>query len=105
MIFEPIIYEDTNGQEQVMGLKQYIREMIPTVRFWLMLKLKKQWDKQYNRELKKISEFVSGNLTGGDDKTRNFQTKEIIARMERGAWNTMPAPFLQGLGIPRVQRF
>ena len=105
MIFEPIIYEDVNGQEKIMGLKDYIRDQIPSVRFWLMLKLKSGWHKKYDRYLKEVSDFVNANLTGGDDKMRKIKAKEIVGKMERGAWNTMPAPFLQGLGIPRVQRF
>ena len=105
MIFEPIIYEDDNGKEKIMGLKDYIRDQIPSVRFWLMLKLKSGWHKQYTKYLSEVSQFVNGNLTGGDDTARKIQTKDIVGKMERGAWNTMPAPFLQGLGIPRVQRF
>lgn len=105
MIFKSIIYEDVNGQKKIMGLKDYIRDQIPSVRFWLMLKLRIGWNKQYNRYIAEVSKIVKENLTGENDKIREITTKEIIGKMEQGAWNTMPAPFLQALDIPRIQRF
>jgi hypothetical protein len=104
MVFKSIPYEDINGEQKVMGIKEYIKDQIPSVRFWLMLKLRSGWGKRYEKYMHDLSEFIKSNLEG-EDAMKNVKTKEVLAKIERGAWNTMPASFLQSLGIPRVQRF
>lgn len=105
MIFKPIVYEGIDGKEENLSLKEYIKDSIPTARFWLMLKLRGGWNQKYKLYIAETSKFVTENLVGENDTAKKHSAKEIVAKIERGAWNTMPSVFLSSLNIPRVQRY
>lgn len=96
---------DYEEYEVQMNLKQYIKDQIPSVRFWLMLKLKNpdRWTKRWNDYLAEVHDFLVEHFQGERDQVE-FQIRQAIEKLERSAWNTMPSSFLSTVGIPRVIR-
>jgi phosphomannomutase len=96
------IEEEVNEK---IGLKEWQKEEIPTARFWLMLKLRNEevWSEKWSRYIAGVKEFLKSRFRGETAEINN-QVERIINKLERSAWNTMPAAFLQQLNIPRAIR-
>lgn len=96
---------DFEEYEVQMNLKQYIKDQVPSARFWLMLKLKNEnrWTKRWNDYLVEVRDFLAGQFEG-DHAEIDFHIRQATEKLERSAWNTMPSSFLSTVGIPRVIR-
>lgn len=90
-------------KQVTLGLKDWQKEELPTTRFWLMLKLRNPdfFERRWYQYIKDLKEFLAGQFTGDDTQAAIRRT---IEKLERSAWNTMPASFLSQLGIPRAIR-
>lgn len=90
------------------------KEEIPTTRFWLMLKFLNPtfWDSRWDRYIADLTEKLTNSMElvyiGGDKPNTvkaNMEIKNavhnIITKLEKSAWYTMPTEFLKRLKIPR----
>jgi len=87
-----------------------IKEEIPTTRWWLMTKLRLGWDLKWDIYIKNLrKELISLMTTPGESLSDSVKSKKdmasnIIEKLEKSAWRSMPAEFLKQLGIPRTIR-
>lgn len=85
-------------------LKDFIKEEVPTARFWLMLKLKHEnWQYRWSMYIEDLKKRIIAQMEG-ESKSKEHEAKRIIGRIENSAWRTMPSSFLSMLHIPRVIR-
>lgn len=111
VIFKPIEYFETDKDEAAgkisrITLESYIKDQIPTARFWLMGKLKWHWEKRWQWYLDSIKIFLDGQFetiqSSPIEKAKSID--KVLTKIERSAWATMPSGFLSSLGIPRALR-
>ena len=89
-----------------------IKEEIPTARFWLMTKLRFGWEKRYSQYVSDLETFLISVMTVSNNNGNDTESKQliktmalqIVAKIEKSAWRTMPSEFLRQLDIPRVLR-
>lgn len=100
-----VIHREFEEFEVSLSLKDYIKEQIPTARFWLMLKLKDEvsWSRKWNDYIKNVHKFLR-NQFEGPSKEIETHIRQATEKLERSAWNTMPSSFLSMVGIPRAIR-
>lgn len=89
--------------ERSLGLKDFMKEELGTMRFWLMLKLRdeRRFSSRWERYLENLNKRLEELFEGPDVKQA---IKNTIAKLERSTWNTMPSSFLSQMGVPRVVR-
>ncbi len=89
------------------------KDELPTIRFWLMTKLRLSWDKRwewYIRDLKlrliKMMTLpaVPAGTKGQEaaSKVKEKAANHLVEKLERSAWRTLPSEFLRQMEIPRV---
>lgn len=91
------------GEKEVrIDLKGYIKDQIPSARFWLMLKLKNEeaWTKRWQKYIAEVKDVLRAQFEG-EPTAIEATIRQQISKLERSAWNTMPAAFLAQIGIPR----
>lgn len=111
VIFRPIEFYDTDEDEALgkltkLTLESFIKDQIPTARFWLMGKLKWHWEKRWSLYLDSIRKILDGQfeVVHGDASEKAKAIDKILIKIERSAWATMPSGFLTSVGIPRALR-
>jgi hypothetical protein len=111
VIFRPIEFYDTDEDEREgkltrLTLEGFIKDQIPTARFWLMGKLKWRWEKRWARYLDSVRGILDEQfeLIDGSPEEKKKAIDKIIVKIERSAWATMPAGFLSSVGVPRALR-
>jgi hypothetical protein len=84
-----------------------VKEEVPTARFWLMTKMKLGWEKKWEIYTKDLRKRIMDSIVEGPGESLSETQKKqiatnIIEKVERSAWATMPAPFLASMKVERV---
>jgi len=85
-------------------VKEIIKEEIPTARFWLMLKMKMNWDRKWEIYTSQLEKSLVASMVGDASEAtlKKDMAKKVIEKIQRSAWATMPASFLASMKVERV---